>query len=145
MTDALELEFTVNCTSEHAFEVWANRADMWWPRDHTRSGDPNTVVTFEPRPGGRVFERTPDGIEHEWGEAVSWEPPHRLEYLWHIYGERSEATHVEITFKEVGDETHVTVRHTGWADLAEKGAQLRERNKHGWANLIKAYVPAAND
>ena len=98
MIEALEFEVAVQCSNDHAFDVWANRTSMWWPRDHTRSGDPSAVVTFEPRVGGRVFERTPDGTEHDWGEVTVWEPPDRLVYLWHIYGDRSEATLVEDHF-----------------------------------------------
>ena len=128
MTDTLELEFIVDCPNDHAFEVWAERTNMWWPRDHTRSGNPETVVIFEPRAGGRVFERMPDGTEHEWGEIVAWEPPGRLEYLWHIYGDRDEATHVEITFSGSDNTTLVSIKHTGWARLGKKGEQLRQRN-----------------
>jgi uncharacterized protein YndB with AHSA1/START domain len=75
--------------------VWATRASLWWPHGHSRSGEPGLTVTFEPRPGGRIFERTPGGAEHDWGEVLAWEPPRRLAYLWHIYGPREDATEVE--------------------------------------------------
>ena len=48
-------------------------------------------MTFECRPGGRIFERTPDGVEHDWGEVLAWEPPHRLAYLWHLGSDRDRA------------------------------------------------------
>jgi uncharacterized protein YndB with AHSA1/START domain len=140
MSDALEVEFTVGCSPHHAFDVWANHANVWWPRKHTRSGDEASVVTFEPRPGGRVYERTPDGTEHDWGEIIAWEPPTRLVYLWHIYGERADATRVEITFTGSDDSTVVMVRQTGWENLGKRGAQLRERNQHGWSVLIDAFA-----
>ena len=56
---------------------------------------------------GRVYERTPDGTEHDWGEVEVWDPPRRLVYLWHIYGERADATRVEIRFIRSGDTTTV--------------------------------------
>ncbi len=34
--------------------------------------------------GGRIYERTPTGVEHEWGEVTVWEPPTRLGYRWHL-------------------------------------------------------------
>jgi uncharacterized protein YndB with AHSA1/START domain len=144
MIEALEFEVAVQCSNDHAFDVWANRTSMWWPRDHTRSGDPSAVVTFEPRVGGRVFERTPDGTEHDWGEVTVWEPPHRLVYLWHIYGDRSEATLVEITFTAASERTTVKVKHTGWDRLGEKAEHLRGRNQTNWSDLMKAYVPATS-
>jgi uncharacterized protein YndB with AHSA1/START domain len=143
MSDALEFELAVACSSAHAFDTWANRTSMWWPSRHTRSGDPAAVVTFEPGAGGRVFERTPDGTEHDWGEVEVWDPPRRLVYLWHIYGERADATRVEIRFIGSGDTTTVKVKHTGWDRLGEKGRRLRERNASNWADLMTAYAPAA--
>ena len=56
---ALELAFTVACPPEHAFSVWAERTSLWWPKIHSVSADPGLTVTFEPRAGGRIFERTP--------------------------------------------------------------------------------------
>ena len=46
--------------------------------------------------GGRIYERTPTGDEHDWGKVTAWEPPPRLAYLWHIGRDRAEATEVEI-------------------------------------------------
>jgi predicted lipoprotein with Yx(FWY)xxD motif len=45
---ALEVEFTVACSPEHAFDVWARKTSLWWPRAHSRSGDPGLTVAFEP-------------------------------------------------------------------------------------------------
>ena len=39
MMEALELEFTVACSPEHAFDVWANRPSLWWPTSHSISGE----------------------------------------------------------------------------------------------------------
>ena len=60
-------------------------------------------VVLEPWLGGRIFERTPDGAEIDWGEITAWEPPGRLAYLWHIRRDRADATDVEITFVPLGD------------------------------------------
>ena len=90
-------------------------------------------MTFEPRPGGRIFERTPAGEEHDWGEVLEWEPPRRLAYLWHLRQDRADATRVEITFAAADEDgTAVTIVHSGWERLGARGADLRERNQRGW-------------
>ena len=138
----LELTFVVECTPAHAFDVWARRTSLWWPSDHSVSGDPELTVTIEPRVDGRIYERTRTGIEHDWGRVVAWEPPHRLGYRWHIVGERDDATDVEITFQARGDSTLVTIVHTGWERLGAAGPQMRERNQRGWRGLLPHYRQA---
>jgi hypothetical protein len=64
----------VACSPEHAFDTRANKTSTWWPRSHSMTSAPSLVVIFEPRQGGRIFERTPDGAEHDWGEVVTWDP-----------------------------------------------------------------------
>ena len=39
MTEPLQLSFRVACSPEHAFDVWAARTSLWWPADHTVSGE----------------------------------------------------------------------------------------------------------
>jgi DNA-binding transcriptional ArsR family regulator len=67
-------------------------------RSHSMSSAPGLVVTFESRAGGRIYERTPDGTEHDWGEVLAWEPPRRLAYLWHLGTDHGRATEVDISF-----------------------------------------------
>jgi uncharacterized protein YndB with AHSA1/START domain len=142
MIEPLEVEFTVECSPEHAFAIWAEKTSLWWPRGHSVSGDPELTVAFEPRPGGRIYERTSDGIEHDWGEVIAWDPPRRLSYLWHIYGDRSVATEVDVTFTARPGATTVTIVHRGWERLGELGVDLRKRNREGWDAVIEQYRPA---
>jgi uncharacterized protein YndB with AHSA1/START domain len=138
----LELRFTVACTPEHAFDVWANRTSLWWPHGHSVSGDPGLTVTIEPRVGGRIFERTATGEEHDWGEVLVWEPPHRLAYLWHLRFDRSDATEVEIAFAPAPEGTAVMIVHRGWERLRAKGHDRRARNERGWSGLLPHYLAA---
>jgi uncharacterized protein YndB with AHSA1/START domain len=137
--DPLELRFTVGCAPEHAFDVWATRTSLWWPHGHSVSGDPQLTVTFEPRAGGRIYERTPDGTEHDWGEVLDWEPPRRLRYLWHLRFDRSDATEVEVTFTPRAGGTEVAIVHSGWERLGAAAEERRERNRRGWSGVIEPY------
>jgi uncharacterized protein YndB with AHSA1/START domain len=142
VTEPIELRFEVACSPEHAFDTWANRTSLWWPRSHSMSSAPGLVVTFESRPGGRIFERTPEGVEHDWGEVLAWEPPRRLAYLWHLGTDRSRATEVEISFTGDPTATTVTIVHRGWERLGPDGPAWRERNLGGWSGLLPHYRQA---
>jgi hypothetical protein len=142
--EPLRLSFEIDCPAEHAFDVWTRRLSAWWPKGHSPTGDPGTTVVLEPRLGGRIFERTPDGDETDWGEITLWSPPSRLGYLWHIHRDRRDATDVELHFVDVGDgRTRLDIVHQGWERLGADGPAWREANTSGWGALIPAFAAAA--
>jgi uncharacterized protein YndB with AHSA1/START domain len=142
--DPLRLTFDVRCPAEHAFEVWTARIGAWWPLDHTVSGADGLRVVLEGRVGGRIFERTAGGVEHDWGEVTVWEPPARLVYLWHLRRDRADATEVEIRFVAVAPAvTRVEIEHRGWERLGAQGPAWRDANYGGWSTLLPHYVTAA--
>lgn len=144
MIEPIRLEFEVACPVDHAFSTWTRRTSTWWPVSHTVSAADGLEVHFEPHVGGRIFERTPRGDEHDWGEITAWEPPGRLGYLWHLRADRADATEVEIRFVAVdGDRTRVEIEHRGWERLGAAGEERRDRNRGGWAGLLPHYVDAA--
>ena len=67
MIEPITLAFEVQCPPDRAFDVWTADIDRWWPADHTVTGSDDLLVVLEPRAGGRIFERTRGGAEHEWG------------------------------------------------------------------------------
>jgi uncharacterized protein YndB with AHSA1/START domain len=141
VTEPLQLRFRVACPPAHAFGIWTARTSLWWPADHSVSGEDGLDVVIEPRVGGRIFERTPAGREEDWGEVLVWEPPHRLAYLWHINADRSDATEVEIVFAPDGDQaTEVRIEHRGWERLGSRSDAWRDRNRRGWETLLPWYV-----
>jgi uncharacterized protein YndB with AHSA1/START domain len=97
MTAPLRMSFDVACSAGHAFTVWTAGIGAWWPPDHTMTGRAEAVV-LQGGVGGRIYERTADGTEHEWGEVIVWQPPARLAYLWYLGRDRADATEVEIRF-----------------------------------------------
>ena len=138
-TDSLVVEFDVRASVEHAFAVWTQRAGTWWPKGHTVSGDPESV-RFEPRVGGRIVERARDGAEHVWGEVTAWEAPSRVEFLWHLFFDRTQATRVALTFTDRGPTTRVRLEQTGFAALGEAGAVRRERTLLSWGAVTTAFA-----
>jgi uncharacterized protein YndB with AHSA1/START domain len=140
--DPLVMEFEVRASTEHAFRVWTRSAGLWWPRGHTVSGDPDSIV-FEPGVGGRIVERGRDGSEHQWGEITDWDEPHAVGFTWvHVF-DRSQATHVRLTFVPDGSATRVRLEHTGFAALGEAGAVRRARTNSAWGAVTSAFVTDA--
>jgi hypothetical protein len=141
--EPLRLAFDVACPPDHAFRVWTERIAAWWPADHTATGASDLEVVLERRVGGRIFERTAAGGEHEWGEVTLWEPPERFGYLWHLRRDRADATEVEIRFVPAGSATRVEIEHRGWERLGAEGREWRDRNMGGWTTLLPHFIRAA--
>ncbi|HVH62401.1 MAG TPA: SRPBCC domain-containing protein [Candidatus Dormibacteraeota bacterium] len=143
MIEPLRISFTVECSAEHAFDTWTARATAWWPAQHSVSHEEGAQIVFEPRPGGRIFERTSSGEEIEWGVIIEWSRPRRLRYTWHIATDPKNATDVEIVFRpESRAITRVEIEHGGWDRLGEIGPAWREANHAGWDGVSPAYTEA---
>ena len=140
------MSFDVACSVEHAFTVWTSGIGTWWPPDHTVTGQADLEVVLQGGVGGRIYERTPDGVEHDWGEVTIWEPPNRLGCLWHLRRDRADATEVEIRFVPSGAAaTRVEIEHRNWGRLGADGETWRDRNRGGWETLLPHYVAAATN
>ena len=142
MIEPLRLSSDVNCSQAHAFTTWTADIGRWWPVSHSVSAAPGLTVVREGWVDGQIFELTPTGAEHEWGEVLAWEPTRRLVYLWHIRRDRADATEVEITFLDADGHTRVEIEHRGWERLGALGPDWREANKAGWAGLLRHYIAA---
>jgi uncharacterized protein YndB with AHSA1/START domain len=139
--EPLVVAFDVEATPAHAFETWTARCATWWPRSHTVSGNP-AQITFEPRAGGAIVERAPDGREHRWGEILEWEPPRRLRYLWRLFFDPSEATEVEITFEATDTGTSVRLQQRGFERLGEAGPARADRTRGVWGMIKPMFIDA---
>lgn len=143
MIEPLLISFEVDRSAAQAFTVWTADIGRWWPADHTTTGDLDLEVTLEPRVGGRIYERTADGREFDWGEILVWEPPTRFVYTWHLRVDREDATEVEIRFVAIAPEaTRVEIEHRGWERLGSEGPTWRDRNRGGWDSLLPHYREA---
>jgi uncharacterized protein YndB with AHSA1/START domain len=126
------------------FDTFVRTIGIWWPVTPFSAGrDQVQDVTFEPRPGGRVYETWRDGTEVDWGEVLAWEPPERFVMTWNM---TSVATEVELSFTELGPLlTRVAVEHRGWERLTEEelamdcalpGGYTGGAYSEGWARIL---------
>lgn len=119
MTDPIVKTISVDCTPDHAFDVFVNRISRWWPLDtHAVSvaqGKPALSVVVEPKLGGAIYEVMHDGTRSDWGEVLVFEPGARLAITWHPGGGADKATRVDVEFTAVRNgQTQVTLTHSQW-------------------------------
>lgn len=144
-TDTVSKTVIVRCAVDAAFRTWTEQINTWWPKEHSRSGDPGTTVLMENRVGGRLYERTPDGVEHDWGRITAWDPPHHFAYHWYLGSGPEQPTRVDVHFVADGqDGTRVEVSHRG----PELIGELWSRNSHAydaaWDKVLPLYVAACH-
>jgi hypothetical protein len=144
----------VRSDRRHTFETFVETIGAWWPVQPFSAGRERVRdVTFEQRPGGRVFETWDDGTTVEWATVQAWEPPHRFTMSWSVDGKS--ATEVELTFTAVGPAvTLVEVVHSGWealsaaevaADCALPGGYAGGGFARGWAAILGSFGAAVGD
>jgi len=131
---------TVERPLEDAFRVFTESLGGWWPVEtHSIAKDAVETVVMEGRADGRLYERTADGAENDWGRMLVWEPPRRIAFEWHITGTPTE---VEVRFTPEGERTRVDLEHRGFERL-ENGAARRESYNYGWVTVLERYAAEA--
>ena len=134
---------TVGCDVRNAFRVWTEQINVWWPAGHSISGDSKTQVIIESNVGGRLYERTPDGKEHDWGRVLIWEPPHHLALQWYLGSNREMPTQVDVQFVALGqNRTRVDIEHRGPELIGELWWRNKSRYDAAWDKVLPAYATA---
>lgn len=145
---------TVKASVEHAFKVFTDGFDTWWPRSHHIGKQPMVKAVIEPRAGGRCFGREADGTECDWGRVVTWEPPNRFVLAWQIgptwqyEPDLKKASEVEIRFSaEAGGLTRVDLEHRHLERHGEGAANVRSgvAAPNGWGGLLQTYAARATN
>ena len=144
-TGVVRKSIAVRCSMDAAFHTWVERIDAWWPKGHSRSGNPNTTVFIEGRVGGRVYERTTEGIEYDWGKVTAWDPPRHFAYHWYLGSSPEQPTAVDVHFSAKGDDsTQVEVSHRGPELIGELWSRNISRYEASWDAVLPAYIATCN-
>jgi uncharacterized protein YndB with AHSA1/START domain len=129
---------------ETAFRVFTQQAGSWWPLATKSVGQEEAVdLVFEPRAGGRVYERLRSGEEHDWGEILAWESPQRLAFTWHPGRDAETGQEVEVRFMASGDGTRLELEHRGWERLVASAEEVPEHYVSGWEEVLERFAEAA--
>ena len=142
---------TVNTTIEHAFKVFTEGFDSWWPREHHIGKGKLETAVVEPRLGGRCYGREADGSEWPWGTITVWEPPRRFVIAWQINVEwkyepdLGKSSEVDVRFTpQDGGGTRVDLVHHRF-DRMPQGDKMREGvgGMGGWQSLLELFKARA--
>ena len=142
-------EIVVDAPVERAFHVFTHNFDRIKPREHNMLAVDIEETVFEPRAGGRIYDRGTDGSQCEWATVLVYEPPDRVVFSWNISphwqvepdpGRRSE---VEVRFiAEDERRTRVELEHRhldrhgdGW-----EGARDGVASPDGWGLYLSRYA-----
>ena len=115
----------VEAPIERAFRVFTEDFDRVKPREHNMLEVEIAETVFEPRAGGRVYDRGVDGSEYQWARVLAFEPPNRVVFSWDINPPWQLETDVEKT-------SEVEVRFIPESDQRTR-IELEHRNldRHG--------------
>jgi uncharacterized protein YndB with AHSA1/START domain len=146
---AIRTDVVVDAPQEHAFRVFTERFDQIKPREHNMLGVDIAESVFEPRAGGRVFDRGVDGSECQWARVLAYEPPERIVFSWDITprwqleSDLERTSEVEVRFiAETPERTRVELEHRhldrhgdGWQGLREGVA-----GDQGWSLYLGRFA-----
>lgn len=134
-------EIIVEVPVERAFSTFTEEFDAVKPREHNMLAVDIAETVFEPRVGGRIYDRGVDGSECQWARVLAFEPPNRLVFSWdinprwQIESDHDQASEVEVRFVADGPErTRVELEHRNLERHGDGWQQLREgvEGDGGW-------------
>jgi hypothetical protein len=138
--DEIRKSLIVACNLEMAFRTWVELVDMWWPKQHSRSGQLATTVFIEPYAGGRFYERTSAGVEHIWGEVTAWNPPYSFAFDWYLGSSQAQPTRVDVQFTAITSaSTQIEIRHYGAEQIGERWLETSSIFDRAWNTVLIAF------
>ncbi len=95
---------------------------------------------MERKVGGRLYERTARGVEHEWGEIAIWDPPRHFAYHWYLGSDSEQPTRVDVYFRAEGEgHTRVDVTHRGPEFIGPRWTRNSALFDAAWETVLPAY------
>ena len=115
---SVRTQVVVDAPIERAFSVFTGQFDRIKPREHNLLDAEIAETVFEPREGGRIYDRGVDGSECHWARVLAYEPPNRVVFSWDINPQwqvetdQAKASEVEVRFiAETPERTRVELEH----------------------------------
>ena len=144
----------VEAPIERAFSVFTLDFDSIKPREHNMLDVEIAETVFEPREGGRIYDRGVDGSECHWARVLAYEPPDRVVFSWdispqwQIETEPDNTSEVEVTFvADTPQRTRVQLEHRHLERHGEGWEGVREGvgGEGGWPLYLQRFADLVRD
>ncbi len=118
---------TIPASAEKVFDMWMNPKGPGGPWFGVER------LIFNPAVDGLFYSLVKhDGSLHpHYGRFIRIDRPYRIEHTWMSKGTKGEESVVNITLEPRGDDTEMTIRHSGLPD-----DEVGRRHKDGWAWIL---------
>ena len=146
---SIRMAIVVQAPIDRAFRTFTEEFDRIKPHEHNMLGVEIAETVFEPRAGGRIYDRGVDGSEFQWARVLAFEPPDRVLFSWdlspqfQIELDIDKTSEVEVRFIAESDErTRVELEHRnldrhgdGW-----EGTREAVGGKDGWPLYLDRFT-----
>jgi uncharacterized protein YndB with AHSA1/START domain len=151
---SVRTQIVVEAPIERAFRVFTEDFDRIKPREHNLLSVEIAETVFEPRAGGRIYDRGVDGSECQWARVLAYQPPNRVVFSWDISPQwqletdLEKTSEVEVRFTAEGPKrTRVELEHRklyrhgeGW-----EGERDAVGGDEGWPLYLRRFAELFKD
>ena len=151
---SVRTQTVVDVPIDRAFAVFTEQFDSIKPREHNMLGVDIAETVFEPREGGRIYDRGVDGSECHWARVLAYEPPDRVAFSWdisprwQIETDHAKTSEVEVRFiSETPDRTRVELEHRKLDRHGDGWESERDGvgGEGGWPLYLQRFSELAKD
>ncbi len=151
---SVRTETVVDVPLERAFAVFTEDFDSIKPREHNLLGVDIAETVFEPREGGRIYDRGIDGSECQWARVLVYEPPNRVVFSWditpqwQIESDHGKTSEVDVRFiPETPERTRVELEHRNLDRHGEGWQSERDGvgSEGGWPLYLQRFAELLKD
>jgi uncharacterized protein YndB with AHSA1/START domain len=146
---SVHTSIVVDAPLERAFHVFTQDFGKFKPAEHNMLGVEIAETVFEPRVGGRLYDRGVDGSECRWARVLAYEPPHRvvlswdISPQWQIEADPAKTSEWEVRFvAETPQRTRVEIEHRNLDRHGEGWEGVRDGvgGDQGWPLYLRRYA-----
>jgi uncharacterized protein YndB with AHSA1/START domain len=151
---SVHAQTVVNVPIERALALFTEQFDSIKPREHNMLGVDIAESVFEPREGGRIYDRGVDGSECQWARVLAYEPPNRIVFSWDISPQSQietdpdKTSEVEVRFiSETPDRTRVELEHRNLDRHGDGWESARDGvgGEAGWPLYLQRFAELLKD
>jgi uncharacterized protein YndB with AHSA1/START domain len=151
---SVRTQIVVEVPIERAFSIFTEKFDSIKPREHNMLAVDIAETVFEPREGGRIYDRGVDGSECQWARVLAFERPNRVVFSWdisphwQIESDPDKTSEVEVQFiSETPERTRVELEHRNLDRHGEGWEGMREgvRSGDGWPLYLQRFAELVKD